>query len=129
VPVTDMLRFHKFTAGRYWTAEYGNAEAEAGHFHFLYAYSPLHNVQPGVSYPPILITSAEGDDRVVPLHALKFTAALQTAVSRTEEDDANPVLLRFDTRSGHGLGKPTAKWIDEFTDIYAFLQATVQRRV
>lgn len=131
VPVTDMLRFHKFTAGRYWTDEYGNAEESPEHFRFLRAYSPLHNVKEGVAYPPILLTTADGDDRVVPMHAMKLTAALQTAVSQTavaqSTPDANPILIRIDTKSGHGLGKPTSKWIDEWADIFAFLQATVKR--
>ncbi|MCA9934466.1 MAG: S9 family peptidase [Ardenticatenaceae bacterium] len=122
VPVTDMLRFHKFTAGRFWTAEYGNAEESAAQFRFMFPYSPLHNVQKGVAYPPILVTTADGDDRVVPLHAMKFTAALQTAVTQHH----NPILIRIDTKSGHGLGKPTSKWIDEWADIFAFLQMTVK---
>jgi prolyl oligopeptidase len=117
VPVTDMLRFHKFTAGRYWTAEYGNAE-EPEQFPFLYAYSPLHNVKKGTPYPPTLITTAETDDRVVPMHAGKFAATLQAAASNPA---SGPILLRVETRAGHGLGKPTRKVIDEFTDIYAFL--------
>lgn len=125
VPVTDMLRFHKFTAGRYWTAEYGNAEENADHFRFLYAYSPLHNVRQGTRYPATLITTADGDDRVVPLHAYKFAAALQTAVATVP--NAAPILLRVDMKSGHGLGKPTYKWLDEWADIFAFLQATLQR--
>lgn len=116
VPVADMLRYHRFTAGRYWTYEYGNAEADPEHFRFLYAYSPLHNIKPGVTYPPTLITTADRDDRVVPMHAKKLAAALQAA-----DTGENPLLLRLDTRSGHGLGKPTSKWIDEWTDIHAFL--------
>ena len=75
VPVADMLRYHRFTVGRYWTTDYGNAEADPEHFRFLYAYSPLHNVQPGTAYPPTLITTADTDDRVVPAHAKKFAAA------------------------------------------------------
>ena len=120
VPVTDMLRFHKFTAGRFWTAEYGNAEENADHFAFMRAYSPLHNVKNGETYPSILITSADKDDRVVPLHAMKFTAALQAADSGT-----NPILLRMDVNTGHSLGKPVSRWIDEWTDIYAFLHRTL----
>jgi prolyl oligopeptidase len=114
VPVTDMLRYHRFTAGRYWTAEYGNAEDNSEHFEFLHEYSPLHNVEQGV-YPPSLITTGDSDDRVVPLHSYKFIAALQDAVG-----DSGPALLRVDRRAGHGLGKPTAKLIDEAADIYAF---------
>jgi prolyl oligopeptidase len=114
VPVTDMLRYHRFTAGRYWTSEYGNAELDPEHFAFLYEYSPLHNIHPG-RYPPTLITTGDTDDRVVPLHAYKFIAGLQAAVG-----GSGPALLRVDKRAGHGLGKPTAKVIDEAADIYAF---------
>jgi prolyl oligopeptidase len=121
VPVTDMLRFHLFTAGRYWTAEYGNAE-NPEHFPFMVAYSPLHNVKLGATYPPTLITTAETDDRVVPMHAQKFAATLQAA-----DSGANPILIRIETGAGHGMGKPTSKVIDEFSDVFAFLQATLCR--
>ena len=116
VPVIDMLRYHKFTAGRYWTGEYGNAEENPEHFHFMLAYSPLHNVKAGTTYPPTLITTADTDDRVVPMHAKKFAAALQTA-----DSGHNPLLLRIEMKAGHGLGKPTSKQIEENSDIYAFL--------
>jgi prolyl oligopeptidase len=116
VPVTDMLRYHRFTAGRFWVPEYGNAETDPEHFRFLYAYSPLHNVTPGVTYPPTLITTGDTDDRVVPSHALKFAATLQAANA-----GPHPILLRVDTKAGHGLGKPVAKLIDEQADTYAFL--------
>ena len=116
VPVIDMLRYHKFTVGRYWIPEYGNAEADPEHFKFLYAYSPLHNVKEGVAYPPTLILSADTDDRVVPAHAKKFGATLQAA----HEGD-NPILLRIETKAGHGFGKPTTKIIEEQADMYAFL--------
>jgi prolyl oligopeptidase len=116
VPVTDMLRYQRFTAGRFWVPEYGNAEAHPEHFRFLYAYSPLHNVPRGVAYPPTLITTGDTDDRVVPSHALKFAATLQAAHAGYQ-----PILLRVDTQAGHGLGKPMAKLIDEQADIYAFL--------
>jgi prolyl oligopeptidase len=79
VPVIDMLRFHKFTVGRYWVPEYGSAEAGPEEFKYLYAYSPLHNIIPGTAYPPTLVTSADTDDRVAPFHAKKFIAALQAA--------------------------------------------------
>src|SRR5437660_2875355 len=115
-PVTDMLRYHKFTAGRLWVNEYGNAETTPEHFAFLSAYSPLHNITPGVVYPPTLITTADTDDRVVPSHALKFAAALQAA-----DAGVNPIVLRMEQDAGHGLGKPTGKVIDELRDIYAFL--------
>ena len=125
VPVTDMLRYQKFTIGRYWTPEYGNAEAGAEQFKFLYAYSPLHNVKAGVEYPPILVTSADTDDRVVPAHAKKFVATLQEKAPEfsfeSENEGRNPILLRVETKAGHGRGKPTYKAIDEQADIYAFL--------
>jgi prolyl oligopeptidase len=116
VPLTDMLRYHRFTVGRYWTAEYGNAESNAEDFKFIFAYSPLHNVKKGAAYPPILILSADTDDRVVPAHAKKFAATLQAA-----NGGNNPVLLRVETKAGHGFGKPTAKIIEEQSDVYAFL--------
>ena len=116
VPVTDMLRYHKFTVGRYWIPEYGNAEADAEQFKFMYAYSPLHNVKPGVSYPPTLVATADTDDRVVPMHAKKFAATLQAA-----HRGDNPILVRIETKAGHGAGKPTAKVIEEQSDIYGFL--------
>jgi len=114
--LTDMLRYHKFTIGRFWVSEYGNAEENPEHFKFIYAYSPLHNVKEGVVYPPVLITTADTDDRVVPAHAKKFAAALQ---AKSAGD--NPILLRVETKAGHGGGKPTSKRIDEASDIYAFL--------
>ncbi|MDX2343650.1 MAG: prolyl oligopeptidase family serine peptidase [Acidimicrobiia bacterium] len=114
VPVTDMLRYQNFTAGRYWIPEYGDATAGYEAFDFLFEYSPLHNVNSGV-YPPTLITTGDSDDRVVPLHSYKFIAELQTAVG-----ESGPALLRVDQRAGHGLGKPIAKLIDEAADIYAF---------
>ncbi|UCC22043.1 MAG: S9 family peptidase, partial [Planctomycetota bacterium] len=120
VPVTDMLRYHKFTVGRYWIPEYGNAEADPNVFEYLYAYSPLHNVKTGAEYPTILVTSADTDDRVVPAHAKKFVATLQAEASRK-----NPILLRVETKAGHGAGKPTTKRIEELADIYAFLFKTL----
>jgi prolyl oligopeptidase len=120
VPVTDMLRYHKFTVGRYWAPEYGNAEANPEHFKFLYAYSPLHNVKAGVRYPPVLVTSADTDDRVVSAHARKFVATLQA-----KADTKNPILLRVETKAGHGQGKPLSKIIEEQADIYAFLYRTL----
>ncbi|MCA9920442.1 MAG: S9 family peptidase, partial [Anaerolineales bacterium] len=122
VPVIDMLRYHKFSAGRYWTPEYGNAEADPEHFKFMMSYSPLHNVQPDHTYPPLLITTADTDDRVVPMHAKKFAATLQAA-----DNGRNPLLIRIETRAGHGLGKPTAKLIEEATDVYSFLWTMLNR--
>lgn len=116
VPVIDMLRYHKFTVGRYWIPEYGNAEADPEQFKFMYAYSPLHNVKEGVSYPDTMIMTADTDDRVVPAHALKFAATLQE-----KRAGDNPLLLRVEFKAGHGHGKPTAKLIDEAADIWTFL--------
>lgn len=115
VPVTDMLRYHKFTVGRYWVPEYGNAEENPEHFEFLYKYSPLHNVRFS-DYPATLVITADGDDRVVPAHAYKFTASLQAAQRGTD-----PILCRIDTKSGHGHGKPISKIIEEQVDVYSFL--------
>ena len=116
VPVIDMLRYHKFTVGRYWISEYGNAEENPDHFKFMHAYSPLHNVREGIDYPPTLIMTADTDDRVVPGHALKFAATLQEKYA-----GANPILLRVETKAGHGPGKPIGKLIDESADIYTFI--------
>jgi prolyl oligopeptidase len=116
VPVIDMLRYHKFTVGRYWVSDYGNAETDSEHFKFLYAYSPLHNVKEGVDYPATFILAADTDDRVVPAHARKFAAALQAA-----NNGNNPILLRIEMKAGHGLGKPTARVIEEKSDVLAFL--------
>ncbi len=116
VPVIDMLRFHTYTVGRYWTGEYGNAAENPDHFKFMYAYSPLHNIKEGVEYPPTIITTADTDDRVLPAHAYKFAATLQRVYKGN-----NPVLLRVETKAGHGMGKPTTKVIEELADLYAFL--------
>ena len=116
VPVTDMLRFHKFTVGRYWVVEYGNAESSPEQFRFLIAYSPLHNVRQGVAYPATLVLTADTDDRVVPAHAKKFTAALQAATN----GDA-PIMLRLEPKAGHGHGKPVYKRRDEISDCLTFL--------
>jgi prolyl oligopeptidase len=115
VPVADMLRYHLFTVGRFWISEYGSAD-DPEHFVFLHRYSPLHNVKDGVAYPPILITTADTDDRVSPGMAKKFAARLQAAGS-----DASPVLIRVETKAGHGAGKPVSKMIEEDADIFAFL--------
>jgi prolyl oligopeptidase len=115
VGVMDMLRFHKFTIGWTWTDDYGSPD-DANDFKALYAYSPLHNLRAGVKYPATLITTADHDDRVVPAHSFKFAAALQHA----QAGDA-PVLIRVDTRAGHGAGIPTSKRMDEIADQWAFL--------
>jgi prolyl oligopeptidase len=115
VGVLDMLRFHKFTIGWAWTSDYGSSDTRDG-FETLMRYSPLHNITPGRTYPATLVTTADHDDRVVPAHSHKFTAALQAA----QAGDA-PILARIDTRAGHGAGKPTTKQIDERADVFAFL--------
>jgi prolyl oligopeptidase len=115
VGVLDMLRFHKFTIGWAWVSDYGCAD-DPDDFQVLYAYSPLHNLRPGVHYPASLVTTADHDDRVVPGHSFKFAAALQAL-----QGGAAPVLIRIQTKAGHGLGKPTSLIIEEQADIYAFL--------
>jgi prolyl oligopeptidase len=115
VGVMDMLRYHKFTAGRFWTDDYGSAE-DPEEFRALHAYSPYHNLVPGKAYPPTLVTTADTDDRVVPGHSFKYAARLQEVQSGSA-----PVLIRIETRAGHGAGKPTAKAIEETADMWAFL--------
>lgn len=115
VGVLDMLRFNQFTIGWAWCPEYGSPENEA-EFKVLYAYSPLHNVKPQTVYPATLIITADHDDRVVPAHSFKFAAALQTA-----HQGNNPILIRIETKAGHGAGKPTTKMIEEIADKWAFL--------
>jgi prolyl oligopeptidase len=115
VGVLDMLRFDKFTIGWAWASDYGST-TNPDEFAALLAYSPYHNVRSGTAYPPTLVYTADHDDRVVPLHSYKFTAALQNA--QTSEE---PVLIRIDTKSGHGAGKPTSKQIEEAADLWAFL--------
>jgi prolyl oligopeptidase len=123
VGVMDMLRFHKFTAGRYWTDDYGSADEPEG-FQYLHAYSPYHNIKDGVCYPPTLVTTADTDDRVVPGHSFKFAARLQAA-----QGCDKPVLIRIETRAGHGSGKPTTKMIEEIADEWAFLAKTLGMKV
>lgn len=114
VGVMDMLRFHKFTIGWNWIADYGSSD-NAEEFQAIYAYSPLHNIREGVKYPATLITTADHDDRVVPAHSFKYAATLQAKASRE-----NPVLIRIDTKSGHGASS-TTKAIDLAADVYAFI--------
>lgn len=116
VGVMDMLRFHKFTAGRFWVDDYGCADTDEDQFKALFAYSPYHNLVDGTQYPPTMITTADTDDRVVPGHSFKFAARLQEAHS-----GPNPVLIRIESKAGHGAGKPTAKIIEEVADQWAFL--------
>jgi prolyl oligopeptidase len=115
VGVMDMLRFQKFTIGWAWTSDYGSSEKKED-FPFLYAYSPLHHIAKGCCYPPTLITTADHDDRVVPAHSFKFAATLQAA-----QGCDKPVMIRIETKAGHGAGKPTTKIIEETADRWAFL--------
>lgn len=115
VGVMDMLRFDRFTAGRYWVDDYGYPDREAD-FALLRSYSPYHNITDGMNYPAVLVTTADTDDRVVPGHSFKYTAALQAA-----ELGAKPQMIRIETRAGHGSGKPTDKAIEEAADVGAFL--------
>lgn len=110
-----MLRFHHFTAGRFWVDDYGCADHPED-FPFLYAYSPYHRIQRGVNYPATLITTGDTDDRVVPAHSFKFAARLQAC-----QAGSAPILLRVETRAGHGAGKPTSKSVDEAVDQLSFL--------
>lgn len=115
VGVMDMLRFDRFTAGRYWVDDYGYPSKEAD-FRNLLTYSPYHNIKSGVNYPAVIVSTADTDDRVVPGHSFKYTAALQAA-----ETGDKPKIIRIETRAGHGSGKPTDKLIEEYSEIYAFL--------
>lgn len=115
VGVMDMLRFQKFTAGRYWVDEYGSSD-DPEQFKTLLAYSPYHNLKPGTAYPATMVTTADTDDRVVPGHSFKFAARLQEC-----HQGDNPVLIRIETKAGHGSGKPTSKQIEEIADMWAFL--------
>jgi prolyl oligopeptidase len=115
VGVMDMLRFHRFTIGSAWTYDYGSSDDPA-HFKAIYAYSPLHNVKPGTRYPATLVTTADHDDRVVPGHSFKYAATLQAA-----QAGPAPVLIRIETKAGHGAGKPTSKQIEEAADRWAFV--------
>ncbi|NNE60397.1 MAG: S9 family peptidase [Woeseia sp.] len=123
VGVMDMLRFHLFTAGRYWVDDYGSAD-DPEEFAALYAYSPYHNVRQGVEYPAVLVSTADTDDRVVPGHSFKYAAALQDA----QGGDA-PVLIRIETRAGHGAGTPTDKAIEAYADRWGFLLRALDMRL
>ncbi len=123
VGVMDMLRFHEFTAGRFWVDDYGSAE-DPEEFKALYAYSPYHNLKAGTKYPAVLVTTADTDDRVVPGHSFKYAAAIQAA----QGGDA-PVLIRIETRAGHGAGVPTDKVIQVYADRWAFLVHNLDLRL
>jgi prolyl oligopeptidase len=115
VPVADMLRYHRFTVGRFWISEYGSAD-DPTQFPYLFKYSPYHNVKDGTSYPATLVMTADTDDRVAPGMAKKFAARLQAAT-------AGPacILIRVERKAGHGVGKPISKILDEDADIFTFL--------
>ncbi len=115
VGVMDMLRFDRFTAGRYWVDDYGYPDREAD-FKNLLSYSPYHNIKSGVNYPAVIVSTADTDDRVVPGHSFKYIAALQAA-----DTGGKPKIIRIESRAGHGSGKPTDKLIEEYSEIYAFL--------
>ena len=115
VGVMDMLRYHQFTAGAGWAPDYGIADSSQAMFEYLYGYSPLHNLEEGAKYPATMVTTADHDDRVVPAHSFKFAATLQE-----KQAGENPVLIRIETKAGHGAGKPTSKQIEEWTDKFAF---------
>jgi len=123
VGVMDMLRFHKFTIGWGWVSDYGSSD-NPEEFKAIYKYSPLHNIKPGTSYPPTFITTADHDDRVVPAHSFKFAAAMQKAQS-----GPNPILIRIETKAGHGAGKPVTKLIEEAADRWAFLVKTFNMKM
>ena len=116
VGVMDMLRYHKFTIGRYWAVDYGTSEDSKEMFEYIYKYSPLHSVKNGVEYPAILVTTADHDDRVVPAHSFKYAATLQNS-----EIGNKPHLIRIESNAGHGSGKPLDKAINEVVDIYSFI--------
>jgi len=115
VGVLDMLRYHTFTAGAGWAYDYGTAEQSEEMFKYLHAYSPVHNVKAGVSYPATMVTTGDHDDRVVPAHSFKFAAELQA-----KQTGNAPTLIRIETNAGHGAGTPVSKTIEQYADIYAF---------
>ena len=117
VPLLDMLRYPRFRIARLWIPEYGDPDDPEA-FRWLHAYSPYHQVRDGTPYPAVLLTAGESDSRVDPLHARKMTARLQAASS-----SGRPILLRQETRAGHGQGKPVSKLLDEWTDVWSFLFA------
>jgi prolyl oligopeptidase len=120
VGVMDMLRFHKFTIGWAWTSDYGSSE-NPEEFKALVKYSPLHNLKPGTCYPATMITTADHDDRVVPAHSFKFAATAQA-----DQAGGNPIIIRIDTKAGHGAGKPTSKQIEEVADRWGFLSKALK---
>jgi prolyl oligopeptidase len=123
VGVMDVLRFHKFTAGRFWVDDYGSSDDPA-EFKVIHSYSPYHNLKPGTKYPATMVTTADTDDRVVPSHSFKFAAQLQHC-----QAGPAPVLIRIETRSGHGAGRPTAMIIEEVADEWAFLVRNLKMKL
>ena len=124
VGVMDMLRYHKFTIGWNWVPDYGTADDSKEMFEYLKGYSPLHNIKKGVSYPATLVTTADHDDRVVPAHSFKFAATLQQ-----DQAGSAPVLIRIDSKAGHGGGKPLSKQMEENADIYGFIMYQMGMKV
>ncbi len=117
VGVLDMLRYHKYTIGRFWIPEYGDAENNPEHFKFMIKYSPLHNIRSGIVYPPVFVPTGDNDDRVLPCHSYKYVATLEEVAS-----GVNPILLKVEKNAGHGQGKPISKLIEVEADIYSFLE-------
>ncbi|MEA3450840.1 MAG: prolyl oligopeptidase family serine peptidase, partial [Bacteroidota bacterium] len=117
VGVMDMLHFQNFTIGRAWASDYGMATDSKEMFDYIYKYSPLHNIDADKEYPAVMVTTADHDDRVVPAHSFKYIATLQNA----RPNNSNPLLIRIETKAGHGAGKPTEKILEEVADIYAFV--------
>ena len=115
VGVLDMLRYHKFTSGAGWSYDYGTSEDSKEMFDYLKGYSPVHNVKDGINYPATLVTTGDHDDRVVPAHSFKFAAELQN-----KHNGENPVLIRIETKAGHGAGTPVSKRIEQYADIFGF---------
>jgi prolyl oligopeptidase len=124
VGVLDMLRYHTFTAGAGWAYDYGTAEDSKEMFDYLKGYSPVHNVKEGVAYPATLITTGDHDDRVVPAHSFKFAAELQD-----KHQGENPILIRIETKAGHGAGTPVSKRIEQAADIFGFTLYNMGYRV
>jgi len=119
VPLLDMLRYQNFLIAKFWVPEYGSAE-DAKQFDWLYAYSPYQHVKPGTEYPAIMFMTADSDSRVDPMHAKKMAALMQAQAANGKSRE-RPILLRIDSKAGHGQGKPITKQIEDGTDVYSFL--------